>query len=519
MLNTFRKSSVLSVAAVALCFVPAMVLATEIVEIVEPEDGDNLIVITEGGTTPGTLPILVEVETNGFVDGVAGVEVALDGVINGNTWTGTSIVDANVKVSDPNEWDAVVDLTEADGLTRADTFTQITIRAFATAAQYYNNSRATATFDAQDSISFGVDIIALEDVDTDGNGMPDADELTNLSPPGSDTPVMIIITNADGTETITTFESIAEVPERGSDALGAELSIVLDLGNGQSVTALINSPTLAELQGAIPGNTSLQNATNGILVVAVNTNPANLVDNAVDPLSEFNIPDAAAPSGAFLRVHILLEVPGVRGGVSGVWVELTDTLPAGFEVALEVFGSALTGITDGFLYSYDTTYMQSGNDLTYAGDEAGWVAVSGAAVNADGDGWEILLSEIGQIFGAYAEGLDSSSSGGTCLIATAAYGTPMAQELNTIRSLRNTYLLNNAAGQFVSNVYYRLSPGMVQVVESHPVLMNAAQIVLVPFIAVCGVILNAPVAMMLTLAATAMMAVGIRRRKSVRVQP
>jgi len=49
----------------------------------------------------------------------------------------------------------------------------------------------------------------------------------------------------------------------------------------------------------------------------------------------------------------------------------------------------------------------------------------------------------------------SGSNGGSCLIATATFGTPMADELSSIRGFRDSYLLNNPVGAALSNTYYK----------------------------------------------------------------
>src|SRR5262249_45292676 len=55
-------------------------------------------------------------------------------------------------------------------------------------------------------------------------------------------------------------------------------------------------------------------------------------------------------------------------------------------------------------------------------------------------------------------GIDTGSSGGGCFIATAAYGTPMAQQLDGLRALRDNALLDNSFGTAFVDTYSRLSP-------------------------------------------------------------
>ncbi len=67
------------------------------------------------------------------------------------------------------------------------------------------------------------------------------------------------------------------------------------------------------------------------------------------------------------------------------------------------------------------------------------------------------------------------SGGGNCFIATAAYGTPLAEELNALRALRDERLLTNAAGRAFVDTYYRLSPALAERVAESPGLAAAVR--------------------------------------------
>jgi Divergent InlB B-repeat domain len=60
--------------------------------------------------------------------------------------------------------------------------------------------------------------------------------------------------------------------------------------------------------------------------------------------------------------------------------------------------------------------------------------------------------------------------GGGCFIATAAYGTPTAKQIDVLRAFRDDVLLKNTVGsQFVS-LYYRTSPPIADFIASNEVL-------------------------------------------------
>jgi uncharacterized repeat protein (TIGR02543 family) len=61
-------------------------------------------------------------------------------------------------------------------------------------------------------------------------------------------------------------------------------------------------------------------------------------------------------------------------------------------------------------------------------------------------------------------------SGGGCFIATAAYGTPTAEQINVLRDFRDVVLLNSTVGcQFVA-LYYKLSPPVADFIAKNELL-------------------------------------------------
>ena len=52
----------------------------------------------------------------------------------------------------------------------------------------------------------------------------------------------------------------------------------------------------------------------------------------------------------------------------------------------------------------------------------------------------------------------------SCFIATAAYGTPMAQEINTLRRFRDLRMEPNLIGRYLITLYYNTSPPLARVI-------------------------------------------------------
>jgi hypothetical protein len=77
-----------------------------------------------------------------------------------------------------------------------------------------------------------------------------------------------------------------------------------------------------------------------------------------------------------------------------------------------------------------------------------------------------------------------SSTGGGCFIATAAYGTPMAQDVRYLRALRDNYLLTNDAGRWFVKKYYEYSPALADGIREREWLKPVVRTVLAPLVAV-----------------------------------
>jgi uncharacterized repeat protein (TIGR02543 family) len=82
------------------------------------------------------------------------------------------------------------------------------------------------------------------------------------------------------------------------------------------------------------------------------------------------------------------------------------------------------------------------------------------------------------------------SGAGACFIATAAYGTPMAAEVQTLRDFRDEYLLTNPVGQALVDVYYDVSPPIAEFITEHPSLKPIVRAGLVPAVAMSTVAVN-----------------------------
>jgi Divergent InlB B-repeat domain len=90
---------------------------------------------------------------------------------------------------------------------------------------------------------------------------------------------------------------------------------------------------------------------------------------------------------------------------------------------------------------------------------------------------------------SYSVRADFSGAGG-CFIATAAYGTPMAEEIQILREFRDEYLLTNAVGRAFVDFYYLVSPPIAEFITAHPSLKPIVRAELLPAVAMSTIAVN-----------------------------
>ena len=88
-----------------------------------------------------------------------------------------------------------------------------------------------------------------------------------------------------------------------------------------------------------------------------------------------------------------------------------------------------------------------------------------------------------------------TGNGGGCLIATAAYGSEMAPQVQLLREIRDNQLMNTESGSaFMSGfneLYYSFSPTIADMERENPMFKEAVKLGLTPMLSSLAIMENA----------------------------
>jgi len=200
-------------------------------------------------------------------------------------------------------------------------------------------------------------------------------------------------------------------------------------------------------------------------------------------ISDLTVPDipADAPADFTTDTIVGFTATGFPGTTADLSITFTS-LPAN-----PTFYKAANGT---WIKIYPTNNSAGITNVTLIGNTLSYTIEDGSDCDVDGIVDGTIQDPIAVGAGGGSGGGSSNSGGGSCFIATAAYGSPMTQHVKVLREFRDRILLVNRVGKAFVDLYYSYSPPVADFIASHSSLQTMVRWSLLPIVGVSWVALK-----------------------------
>jgi len=302
------------------------------------------------------------------------------------------------------------------------------------------------------------------------NGASTATEvfITNMIPAGS-----TFVSATPGTGSC--FQSTTIVTCRLGDLISSgtiNIAIVVTLNTVGTNTNTVFVDSVNP-DGTILNNESIENTTvyvNNVDMGVSQTNSAGTIDYASNETYAITVTNNSSTDSAISLV-LISTLPSSASFVS-------YTADTGWSCAAS---SNIVTCNLASLALSTSSVVNITATLNTAGSNTNTVVIS--AANTDSNSANDSAAVVTTVGSAPPSIPTGTAGGGSCFIATAAYGSNMELDVRYLRAFRDQFLINNSAGRLFVTLYYRYSPAFADKIKDNQILRTGIRVLLMPFVA------------------------------------